>query len=58
MPRRRRIAIRLHAGARVLVLPPDLARQRALVARAARRRRRVRAHHRVRADCGIGARGV
>ena len=57
MPRRRRIAIRLHTGARGLVLPPDLARDRALVAHAARRRR-VRAHHRIGADCGVRARGV
>ena len=57
MPRRRRIAIRLHTRAGRLVLPPDLARDRALVAHAARRRR-VRAHHRIGADCGIGARGV
>lgn len=57
MPRRRRIHMRLHAGVRRLVLPPDRTRQRALVAHAARRRR-VCAHHRIGADCRIRARGA
>jgi hypothetical protein len=57
MPRRRRIAIRLHTRTRRLILPPDLTRHRALVAHAARRRR-VRAHHRIGADRGVRARGV
>lgn len=59
MSRRRRILASLQTGVSAVlmrpILAPDLARERALVARAPRRRR-VRADYRIWADCGVGRR--